>query len=182
MITFLYYSHTVDCTILSYLNTTSEQQANPNQNTKAEITHFLDCTATNPTAIVQYKASDMILYIDSDASYLSKPRARSCNKGNEYIGSLRANPKKAPNLPPLENGSIHIECRILKHVVASVAKEEVGRIFHNGETAVPLSINLNEISFPQPPTPIKTDITDTEYIFPATVRKKGSRKMDIRFY
>ena len=67
-------------------------------------------------------------------------------------------------------------------MVASVAKEEVGRIFHNGETAVPLSINLNEISFPQPPTPIKTDITDTEDIVPATVRKKGSRKMDMRFY
>ena len=74
--TFLYYARAVNCTILPALNTLAEQQLNPTKNMEAAITHFLDYAATNPSVIIQYKASDMILHIDSDASYLSDPRAR----------------------------------------------------------------------------------------------------------
>ena len=38
-----------------------------------------------------------------------------------------------------------------------MAEAEVGGLFHNGQTDVPLRITLHELSFPQPPTPIKTD-------------------------
>ena len=68
--TFLYYSCAVDCTVLPALNTLAEQQSSPTKNVEAAITHFLDYAATNPSAVIQYKASDMILHIDSDASYL----------------------------------------------------------------------------------------------------------------
>ena len=66
--TFLYYAQPLDCTMLPDLNTLSEQQSSPTKNTEAAITNFLDCSATNPSAIIQYKASDMTLHIDSDAS------------------------------------------------------------------------------------------------------------------
>ena len=46
------------------------------------------------SAIIQYKASDMILYIDSDASYLSEQRARNRTGGKYYLSSLRTDPKK----------------------------------------------------------------------------------------
>ena len=62
--------------MLPSLNTLSEQQWIPTKNMEATINHFLDYAATNPPAIIQYKASDMVLYIDSDASYLSEPRSR----------------------------------------------------------------------------------------------------------
>ena len=71
--TFLYYARAVDCNVLPALNTLAEQQSSSTKNTEAAITHFLDYEATNPSAIIQYKASDMILHIDSDASYLSEP-------------------------------------------------------------------------------------------------------------
>ena len=64
--TFLYYAHAVDFTMVSALNTLEEQQSNPNKNTEAAITQFLDYAATNPYAIIQYKSSNMILHIDSD--------------------------------------------------------------------------------------------------------------------
>ena len=48
------------------LNTIAEQQANPTQNNEDAITYFLDYAATNPTDIVQYKDSGMVLHIDSD--------------------------------------------------------------------------------------------------------------------
>ena len=56
--------------MLPALNTLAEQQSSPTKNTEAEITHFLDYAATNPSAIIQYKASDMIIYIDSDVLYI----------------------------------------------------------------------------------------------------------------
>ena len=121
------------------------------------INHFLDYAATNPSAIIQYKAIYMILHIYSDASYLSEPRACSRTGGHYYLSSLPTDPKKSPNLPPLANGPIHMECRILKHVVASAAKAEVGGLFYNGQTAVPLRITLHELGFTEPPTPIKTN-------------------------
>ena len=139
--------------MLPALNTLAEQQSSPTKNTESAITHFLDYAATNPSAIIQYKASDMILHIDNDASYLSEPRARSRTGGLYFLSSLPTDPKKSPNLPPPENGPIHTECRILKHVVESAAEAEVGGLFHNEQTAVLLRITLHELGFTQPPTP-----------------------------
>ena len=130
--TFLYYARDVECTMLPALNTLTEQQSSPTKNTEYAITHFLDYAATNPSAIIQYKASDMILHIDSDTSYLSEPRAHSRTGRHHYLSSLPTDPKKIPNLPPPENGPIHMECRILKHMVTSAAEAEVGGLFHNG--------------------------------------------------
>ena len=75
-----------------------------------------------------------------------------------------------------------MECRIPKHVVASAAKAEVGGLFHNGQTAVPLRITLHELGFTQPPTPIKIDNSSDEGIVAAIVRQKRSKAMDMRFY
>ena len=122
---------------------------------EAAITHFLDYAATNLSAIIQYKASDMILHIDSDSSYLSEPRAYSRTGGHYYLSSLPTDPKKSPNLPPPANFPIHMECIILKHVVTSAAEAEVGGLFHNRQTSVPLIITLHELGFTQPPTPTK---------------------------
>ena len=66
--TFLYYARTVDCPMLPDFNTLVEQQSSRAKNMEAAITHFLDYAATNLSAIIQYKTSDMILHIDSDAS------------------------------------------------------------------------------------------------------------------
>ena len=58
----------MDCTMLPALNTLAEQQSSPTKNTEATITHFLYYAATNPSAVIQYKSSNMILHIDNDAS------------------------------------------------------------------------------------------------------------------
>ena len=58
-------------------------------------------------------------------------------------------------------------------MVESTAEAEVGGLFHNGQTAVPLIITLHELGFSQPPTPIKTDNSAAEDIVTAAVRQKG---------
>ena len=93
--------------MLPALNTLAEQKSSPTKNVEDAITHLIDYAATNPSAIIQYKSSDMILHIDSDASYLSEPRARRRTGGHYYLSSLPTNPKKSPNLPPPDNIPIH---------------------------------------------------------------------------
>ena len=112
----------VDCTMLPAPNILAEQQSSPTKNTEPAVTHFLDYAATNPSAIIQYKAGNMILHIYIDSSYLSEPRVCSCTGGHNYLSLLPTDLKKYPNFPPPANGPIHTECRILKHVVASASE------------------------------------------------------------
>ena len=156
--TFLYYDWSVEWSMLTDLNTIAEQHTNPSQNTESAITQFLDYSATNSSAVFQYKSSDVILRIGSDASYLSEPWVCSRNGGHYYLSSLPSNPKKAPNLPSPASWPIHTEYIILKYVVASAAEAEVMLFFYNGQTAVPLRITLHKLGFPLPQTPIKTDV------------------------
>ncbi len=78
---FLYYAWAVDPTILMALSEISSQQAAPTDNTMKRVNRFLDYMWTHPDAIIWYRASDMILNIHSDASYLSAPKARSRASG-----------------------------------------------------------------------------------------------------
>ena len=75
--TFLYYARAVDPTIVMALSDLSSQQSAPTENTMKRVNQFLDYMWTHPDAIIRYRASDMILNIHSDASYLSTPKARS---------------------------------------------------------------------------------------------------------
>ena len=170
--TFLSYAQNLYCTMIPALNTLVEQQYNPTKNNEDAIRKFLDYAATNPSAIIQYKSSDMILLIESDASYLSEPWAQRRTGGHYYLISLPTDPEKDPNLPQPENGSIHTKYRVLKHVVVSTAAAEVRGLFHNGQTVVPLRITLHELGIPQPLTPIKTDSSAAEGIVTATVTQK----------
>jgi hypothetical protein len=72
---FLYYARAVDPNILMALSDIATQQSAPTKNTKKQVEQCLDYMWTHPDAIIQYRASDMVLNDHSDASYLSAPRA-----------------------------------------------------------------------------------------------------------
>ena len=71
--------------MLPALGTMATQQANPTENMMKKVKQFLDYAATHPDAIVTYKASNMVLAIHGDASYLSEPKARSRAGGHFFI-------------------------------------------------------------------------------------------------
>ena len=48
---------------------------------------LLDFTHTYPEAKIRYYASNMLLWVDSDATYLVLPNARSRYAGHFYLGS-----------------------------------------------------------------------------------------------
>ena len=90
----MYYARAVDMTILTALNAIASEQAAPTERTMARVHQFLDYMATHLDAVMRFRASDMILNVHSDASYLSAGRARSRAGGYFFLGSLPTN--KAP--------------------------------------------------------------------------------------
>eukprot|EP00804_Cyclotella_cryptica_P002338 CCRYP_004053-RI/>CCRYP_004053-RI protein AED:0.50 eAED:0.38 QI:0/-1/0/1/-1/1/1/0/247 len=85
---------------------------------------LLDYIATQDDAVITYNASDMVLAVHSDASYLSEPKARSRAGGHFFLST-------ANDAPP-NNGAILNIAHIIKHVMAS-ATGRIGGLIHRCE-------------------------------------------------
>ena len=76
---FLYYAIAIDNTVLVALSDIGSEQSRIKFKTMDEVQQLPDYLASNPNATICFRASGMILFIHSDASYLSvtKPRSRA---------------------------------------------------------------------------------------------------------
>ena len=173
----LYYARAIDSTILPALNEIASQQAKPTEYTMSKCKRLLDFVATFPAVYVRFYASDMLLKVDTDAAYLVMPKSRSRIAGYFYLGNA---PTSVPH--PKLNGAILIECKTLRHVVASAAEAEVGGIFHNAQTAIPIRNMLIAMGHAQPPTPIKTDNSTANSFVHDNINLKKSKSWDMRYY
>ena len=63
--------------MLAALGSLEAQQSNPTENTMRKTKQFLFYATTHQYATINYRASDMVLAAHSNASYLSKTKARS---------------------------------------------------------------------------------------------------------
>jgi hypothetical protein len=115
------------------------------------------------------------LNIHSDASYLSVSNARSRLGGLFFLGN------KSPEQETL-NGSILNVAEVIKNVVASAAKSEVGACFHNAQSGAPFRVTLTELGHAQPPTPLRTDNSTAYGIVNETIKHKRSKAMDMRYH
>jgi hypothetical protein len=171
----LYYARAVDPTVLVPLNDIAAEQTKATEKTQAATNQLLGYLATHPDAIIRYRASDMILHIHSDASYLSVSNARSLLGGMFYLGN------NSPEQDTL-NGSILNVASIIKNLVASAAPSEVGACFHNSQSGAPLRVTLTELGHNQPPMPLRTDNSTALGIFNETIKHKRSESMDMRYH
>jgi hypothetical protein len=73
--TFSFYARAVDPTMLHALNVLAASQKRGTQATVEALVHFLNYAATHPNAKIRYRASAMVLHINSDVSYLTEPEA-----------------------------------------------------------------------------------------------------------
>ena len=112
---------------------------------------LLDYLHTYPNAKIRFNASDMKLYIDSDAAYLIAPKAKSRISGFYYLSNICQETKPQPKL----NGPVLVECRLLQHVVTSAAKAETAGLFYNAQSAITVINILKALGHPQSSTPIK---------------------------
>ena len=68
--TFLFYGRVVDGTMLISLSSIASDQAAPIEATMKKMKLFLDYAASHQDAVLTYRASDIVLALHSDASYL----------------------------------------------------------------------------------------------------------------
>ena len=108
--------------------------------------------ATHPEAKIRFCASDMVLNVHSEESYLSEAKGRSCAGGYFFLSSLPTDGK----LIQL-NGNIMITCKIRKLVASLAAEAELGALFVNTKEAEILRLTLKELAHPQPQTPLHVD-------------------------
>ena len=135
--------------MLTALSAIASEQALPTENTIRKAQKFMDYAATHPDAVLTYRKSDMLLAVHSDASYLSKPKARSRAGGIFFLAS------DVPN--PANNGAVLNTANLIKTVISSAAQAEMGAIFLAAREAIPAWNTLIEMGHPQGKTLIQTD-------------------------
>ena len=73
----LYHERALNSSLITALNTLGTKQASATENTIIVLTQLLDYCVTYPNPTLRFVASDMVLRIHSDASYLSVPKGHS---------------------------------------------------------------------------------------------------------
>ena len=173
--TFAFYARGVDPTMLPALNEISSQQAAPTVDTAKKCNMLMDYAHTYPNATLRYHASDMILYIEADSSYLVQPEARSRAAAHFYFGN---------KIDGTNNAPIHTMCKTIKGVMSSAAEAETGGIYMAGKEGIPIRTTAIELGHTQPAdgTKFKTDNSTARGILTKTLRQKLSKSFDMRFY
>ena len=129
--------------------------------------------ASNPSPKLQFRASNMILHVESDAAYVVCPKARSRAGGFHYLSNLDGT---------LMNSPIWVLAKVIKNVMASATEAEVGSLYMNAQEAVSTRTCLIEMGHPQPATKMKTDNMTAKGILTGTIKQKRSKAIDMRFY
>jgi hypothetical protein len=172
--TLQYYARAVDPTLIMPVNVLASEQTRATADTAGG--GILNYCTTHPDATSRYHASDMILNIHSDTSYLSEREAKSWAGGLFYMGS---NSDKANRLT---NGAILIISTVLKHVMSTAAEAEIGAVFLNAKEGTVLRATLEELGHHQFPKPLQTDNTTATGCKNGTIKQKCTQSMDMRFY
>jgi hypothetical protein len=135
------------------INVLESEQSKATEVTANKVIKLLNYCNTHPETKIRYHASEMILHIQSDASYLSENEAKSRAGGFFYMGSDTKTDTK------LTNGAILIISKGLKNVMSSAAEAESGVVFINAKEGAVLRTTLEEWGHKQPPHQWKQIIT-----------------------
>jgi hypothetical protein len=113
------------------LSSIAVEQTKATEQTMGQCLDLLNYLASNQDAKVCFHASDMIMNINSDASYLSETKARSRACGHFFLEWM---PK---NGEPIQlNGAFYVNTTILHFVMASAAEAELGALFQNCQDGI----------------------------------------------
>jgi hypothetical protein len=173
---FLFLGCAVDPTLLCPISTITSQLANSTTEMLQQAKQLLNFIATQDDVVLTFNASDMLLTIYSDASYLSKSGVHSHVAGHFFLSSNA-------NIPPT-NGAILNIAHIIKHVMAFATEAKLTALYImvSAREAVYIHIILEELGHKQPATPIQTNNPTTEGIINGKVKPKCTKAIDMRFH
>jgi hypothetical protein len=169
--TLLYYSRAVDPSICTAVHELGSIQSKPSQNDMKKLDKLLQYVFKHRNIGIRFYASDMLLQLMSDASYLCRPKAASVVGLLAYLGS-----------PHGINGPISCNSKMISCVVASVAEAELAGGFQIAQAAVHFRRILHDLGYPQPPTLLRMDNTVAIGIATESINAKRSKSMDMRFF
>jgi hypothetical protein len=136
------------------------------------VKQLLDYCTTQEEAIITYNASKMILAVHSDAGYCNKKNTCSQAGGHFFLSNDKKNP---PN-----NGTILTNATIIKAVMSSAAKAELGALYLNVKEAVYLRQILDKMDHPQPRTLIQTNNTTAERVINNKIQPRCTKAIGMR--
>ena len=173
---FLYYGRKADPIMRSALLDIQCEMANATKSTYAKAMHLAGFAKKYPNAQLMYKACDMILRIQSDASHHRLPNSRSVAGGIQYLTNI--------DTPHTDiNGPIDIICKqIQDSVCASAMESEYAALFINGQQGCfPLTV-LRALGYPQHgPTTILCDNTAAQGVAHRQVTLRRSKAVHTRY-
>ena len=160
--------------MLVALSAIASEQASPTKQTMEKTKKFLDYVTSHPDAILTFSASNMVLNVHSDASYLTEPKARSRAGGHFFLSDNSEDPR--------DNGAVLNTAQIIKNVMSSAAEAEIGALFINSRQAIPARVAVEELGHTQPPTPIQTDNTTALGFVNKNLQPKATKSADMRYW
>jgi hypothetical protein len=123
---FLFLAQAIDGTMLTPLSALASKQATPTEATMEKCLQFFNYAASQEDPILSYKASNMLLVIHSDTSYLSKPKACSQAGGHMFMAGQEE--------IPTNNGTVLNMLQIIRAVMSSAAEAKLGILFINANS------------------------------------------------
>jgi hypothetical protein len=116
----------------------------------------------------------MVLTVHSNASYLSKTKARSQAGGHFFCSNNLDDP---PN-----NGVILNIPQIIKSVMSLAAEAEIGALYINTHKAIPLQHLVEEMGHKQPLTPIQTNNSTALGVVTNNIQPRCTKAMDMQYH
>ncbi len=171
---FLFLGRAVDSFLLCPISAIALQSSKPTEDTMQQTLQLLDYLATQENALLSYQASNMVLAVHSNTSYLSKPKAQNQVGGHFFLSSNTTVP---PN-----NGAILNIAHIIKNLMSSATEEELAGLYIMAREAIYIRIILEELGHAQPPTPLQTNNEMADDIINGKVQPKQTKAMHMRFH
>ncbi len=170
----LYYGRCVDDRILPATCALASEQASPTLSTMARLQRLLGYIAAYPDGRKIFRASDMLLRVLSDASFLSRPNADSVAGGLSYLGLTDDD--------DWVNHPISCHSTRIPVVCSFVAKAECAGLYAAARIATEERKILANMGHPQPATPLFCDNEVAIGIAADTVSQRMSKATDMRLH
>ena len=136
----LYYARAVDNKSLVGLSAIGSQQASTTQRTNEAIEKILDYCATYPSDGILYRSSNMVVCALSDSGFYNE------SKGRRIAGAHILLSEK--NDMPGWNRPVVTLAKIIKCVMSSASKAELGSMFITAQEMVAMRKTLQEMKWP----------------------------------
>ena len=124
----------------------------------------------------------MVLYTLSDALYLSETDARIRAGEIFFLSDNPQKPVKVPSHPSTPNVCIYVLAKIILTIMNFFMDSEVAGTLLTAKEACPLHVILEEMGYPQPPTPIQVDNLTAFAFANNQIKTKRSKAIDMRFH